>query len=103
MTPAELVTAVPLPIWLLVDALAVHRLTRLLARDSLPPVAAARARIIARWGHSPWSELVVCSWCLSVWVAAPVIAARLLAPDWWSLLALLLAYSTVAGTIDTRT
>lgn len=103
MTPAELVTAVPFPLWLAVDALAVHRLTRLLARDSLPPIAHARARIIARWGHSPWSELAVCSWCLSVWVAVPVITARLLVPDWWSLLALLLAYSTVAGVLDSRT
>ena len=103
MTPAELVTTVPLPMWLIVDALAVHRLTRLIARDSLPPVAAARARIIARWGHSPWSELAVCSWCMSIWVAGPVIGARLLVPVPWTLLSLLLAYSTVAGTLDSRT
>ena len=97
MTPAELHNQIPLLAWLIVDALAVHRLTRLLTRDSLPVVASLRERVLDRWGSSPWSELAVCPWCLSVWLAVPVISARLLAPTVWDLLALLLAYSTVAG------
>jgi hypothetical protein len=97
MTPAELVDAAPLPFWLLVDALATYRLSRLLTRDSLPLVQAPRDAVLARWGHSSWSELAVCPWCISVWLGAGVVAARLLAPAAWTPVALVLAYSAVTG------
>lgn len=102
MSPAELVAQVPTTVWLLVDALAVYRLTRLITRDSLPPIQHARNRVLDRWGTSPWSELAVCPWCMSVWIAGPVIVARLETPTWWSPLALLLAYSTVTGQLSER-
>jgi hypothetical protein len=102
VTPAALVDHVPLTIWLLIDALATYRLSRLLTRDSFPPIARARERVLDRWQHSPWSELAVCQWCLSVWIAVPVITARLLAPTWWSLVALLLAESAVAGILSAK-
>jgi Protein of unknown function (DUF1360) len=102
LTPTALVDQVPIVVWLLIDALAVYRLARLLTRDSFPPIARARERVLERWPESAWTELAVCPWCMSVWIAGPVIGARLLAPTPWSLLALLLAYSAVAGQLSER-
>jgi hypothetical protein len=102
VTPSELVDAVPVVVWLVVDALAVYRLTRLATRDSFPPSERLRATIERRWGGSPWSELAVCPWCLSWWIGAVVVAARLTVPAWWSLLALTLTYSAAAGWLASR-
>lgn len=102
MTPAELAAAVPLTAWLLVDALAVYRLTRLVTRDSYPPAEWLRATVERRWGGSPWSELAVCPWCLSAWVAVVVVAARLALPAWWTPVALVLTYSAVTGLLSSR-
>ena len=82
---------------LLVDALATHRIVRLVQRDTLPPVARARGAALARWPEHPLLELLVCPWCASVHVAALTQAARVLAPRWWSRVAAVLAASTVAG------
>lgn len=97
VTPQQLLDAVPLPFWLVVDGLAVYRLARLLTRDSMPLIARPRDAIAARWGDRALGELVVCPWCVSIWLAAGVLAARLLAAEWWSMLALVLAWSAVAG------
>lgn len=97
MSPAELVAQVPLPLWLVVDGLAVYRLARLLTRDSLPLIARPRDAIAQRWADRALGELVVCPWCVSVWLAAGVLAARLWVPVPWSMLALILAWSAVAG------
>jgi hypothetical protein len=92
----------PEPVDLLVDGLAVYRLTRLLTLDSLPPVKRAREKVRHRWGGSEWSELAVCPWCMSVWVAAGVVAARTVAPRAWSPLARVLAASAVTGWLSSR-
>lgn len=92
----------PEPVDLLVDGLAVYRLTRLLTLDSLPPVRHARDKVLARWSESEWSELAVCPWCLSVWLAAAVVAARAVAPRAWSPVAKVLAASAVAGWLSSR-
>jgi hypothetical protein len=55
------------------------RLTRLLARDTFPPLAVQRARIAARWGSDSWQAyLSECQWCAGVYVSAAVTGAA-----WW--------------------
>lgn len=55
-----------------VTVLAVARLTRLVTSDYL--LAGPRARLIRRLGtESKLSYLLTCPWCMSMWVAAPVV------------------------------
>lgn len=96
---------------LLVDALAAYRLTRLVVVDTFPPVQAAREAIKERFparqwpnGHGgyhveehPAVELIQCPYCAGFWVAAAVVAARLLVPAAWAPLARALAMAAVAG------
>ena len=66
------------------DTLAAWRLTHLVLADSFPPVERAREKVLHRFGpYSPVSYLVSCSFCLGVWSAAVVVAARRLFPDVW--------------------
>lgn len=102
-SPAELLNALPLWAWLLVDVLAATRLTVLVTRDSLPPVKRFRDTVLFRWGESPWSELVVCPWCVGVWAAIGVLAARMLVPLVWSPVSAMLATAMLVGIIATRT
>jgi hypothetical protein len=53
--------------------LTAYRVTRLLVRDTFPPIAVQRARIAERWGDASWQAyLSTCSWCAGVWVAGLV-------------------------------
>lgn len=106
------------------DALAVHRLSRLVSSDLITfevreqfirECYAARgdrdARTIAPAMDREWTaralddgpdapklaQLVVCRWCTSIWLAVGVLAARRLFPRAWSPAARLLACSSVAG------
>lgn len=94
------------PVDLALDALATVRLTRLVTIDSFPPIAAARERIQTRYEGRPVAELVGCPHCAGVWVAAGVLAARRVAPRWWSPVAVLLALAAApslaasAGLLD---
>lgn len=92
----------PVWLWLLVDALAVHRLARLLTHDRLPPVARLRDTLLTRWGESPWSEVLVCTWCIGPHIGVAVLAATVLAPTVWAPLAVVLAWSSVAGLLSAR-
>ena len=89
---------------LAVNGLAAYRITRLLQRDSLPPLPAVREKLLAKYGHLPVSDLIDCPWCLGFWVSAGVVAAsaspyrRL-----WAPLAAALALSAVVGLISTHT
>lgn len=95
---------------LVVDALAVYRLTRLVTADTLTQTG--RDWII-RWSYNRWrpsvpthedelgsgtlqsmaqsdewlapslAKLITCRWCAGVWVAAGVTAARWCAPVLW--------------------
>ena len=76
---------------LVVDALAAYRLTRLVTEDRI--TAPLRDRVPAGWA----SELVGCSWCVGVWAAAGVVAARRLAPRAWTPVAEVLAVAAVVG------
>jgi Protein of unknown function (DUF1360). len=83
-----------------IDALATYRLTRLLQQDTLPPLLAIRDRLMARYGASPWSELLNCPWCLSVWLGAVVAVLRRVCPRLWGLAAHALAASAVTGLLS---
>lgn len=85
---------------LVVEALAVYRATKLLQQDDLPPLPVIREKLMARWGASPWSALLDCPWCLSVWVGGASVALRHLAPRFWRVGASVLASSAVAGVIS---
>lgn len=82
------------------EALAVYRATKLLQDDDLPPLPAIRDKLMARYGTSPWSALLDCPWCLSVWVGAASVGLRHLAPRFWRIGASVLASSAVAGVIS---
>lgn len=82
------------------EALAVYRATKLLQDDDLPPLPAIRDKLMARYGASPWSALLDCPWCLSVWVGAASVGLRHLAPRFWRIGASVLASSAVAGVIS---
>lgn len=98
---------------LVLDALACYRLTRLVVADSFPPVARLRVRIVTKHtkttpnpdgGHveepGPLAELVQCSWCASVWLAAGVVTAHWFAPTVWPPVSLVLALSAAAGVVS---
>jgi hypothetical protein len=55
--------------WAVVYVLAAARITRLITHDSLPPMARLRDYVLDRWGDDPWSELIVCPWCMGVWIS----------------------------------
>lgn len=85
---------------LAVDALAAHRLVRLAQRDTLPVIARWRGGVLSSHPEHPLSELLTCPWCLSIHVAAAVVAARWMAPRWWAPIARVLAMSSAVGLIS---
>lgn len=90
---------------LLVDALAVARITRLVTDDTLPPLEAARRRAyehVQQRHGAGWAEGVTCAWCVSVWVAAGAVVARRVAPRTWDRAARALALSYAAGWLNSR-
>lgn len=85
------------PVEVVVDAVAVHRLTHLLQRDEVWPVRELRERFEAWAGESRWADLSTCPWCLSMHVAAVVAVARRVFPRAWPVVARVLVSSAVAG------
>lgn len=90
------------PLDFAVDALATHRLTRAITRDSVPLTARPRDAIRKRWPDSAVAYLVGCDWCVSVWVGTGVAVARRVAPRAWAVAGPALASSTVAALIASR-
>lgn len=83
---------------LITDALAAFRITRLLQRDTFPPIVRARDAVRSR--GPDWSvELMDCPWCLGFWVSVAVIGTRAYAPRWWRRPAQALAVSAVVGVL----
>jgi hypothetical protein len=110
---------------LLVDVLAVHRLTRLVVADTITRPA---RRAVGHWAaeragdfaladnldadldlndalalahvdgtSGPMvAELLTCRWCVSVWVALGVVVARRVAPRAWRPVAVVLALSSAS-------
>lgn len=86
------------PLWAVVDSLAVYRVTRLVVAD----VILDRPRA---WlsGLGDWQAVLVnCAWCVSVWIALPVLALTAFAANFWVWLAWPLAMSAVAGYLSER-
>jgi hypothetical protein len=90
-------------ITLLITALATARLTRLITRDEI--THGARRRILATLDpHGLLAYLVVCDWCVSVYIGAAAAGAGALAGAWpwlW-VLPLTLAFSQTAGWMASR-
>jgi hypothetical protein len=90
---------------LVVDALAVYRLTRLIVEDEVtrPP----RMRLLQWFGRFEdghrWIYLATCYWCVGWWCAFAVVAARKMFPRAWPLIARALAFSTTVGVLSTLT
>jgi hypothetical protein len=87
------------PLWLVVSALAVYRLTRLITDDL---ITEPLRKAIEHLGE-PWATGIECAWCVSVWVCAGSVAMWLLIPALWHVLAVVLALSAVAGLITEHT
>lgn len=67
---------------LVVAALAVARLTRLLVEDRL--TVSWRQWTVKRFGtESLAAYLVHCPWCMSIWIAAPIMPVAALFPYPW--------------------
>jgi Protein of unknown function (DUF1360) len=81
------------------EMLAVYRATKLLQEDDLPPLPEIRAKLMAKYEDSPWSALLDCPWCLSVWVGMGSALLRRVAPRLWRVLAGVLASSAATGVI----
>lgn len=101
---------------LLLDSLAVFRLTRLVVADTITAplreklggrraatsmtmggermMVAARPRLV---------EFITCPWCISPYLAVLVVAAQALAPAVWIFPSAVLAFSAVAGVISQLT
>ena len=106
--------------WLTCDALATYRLARLIAVDviteplrelvrttgwldhpdkpgvQLPIIGPAGT--IARWLF----DLITCMWCVSLWIAAVVVALTRFVPGGWQYVCMALALSAVAGFLGDR-
>lgn len=82
-----------------IDALATYRLTRLVTRDRIT----ARYRDAIRGPYDGGEHFVDCPWCVGMWIAFGVVAARRLAPALWSPVATALAFSAVAGIVSENT
>jgi hypothetical protein len=86
---------------LLCDALATYRLTTLVKDDRI--TEPLRDAVFGRWGDpadpdcGKPSYLLSCPWCLSVYIGAAVVAARVARPREWGLASKVLALSAATG------
>jgi hypothetical protein len=76
--------------WFVVVVLAVYRLTRLVTADRI--MDWFRAWVEARSGWAAY--LVTCDWCLSIWVAPPVVWVGMV---WGELLAVRVVFGALAA------
>lgn len=85
-----------------IDALAVYRLTKLQQVDEFPPAKAVRERVLSSDLPESLLYLYECPWCASVWWGFLVYAARKRAPRLWAAVSFALAASAVTGLITER-
>ena len=88
------------PLLLILDALAVFRLTHFITEDHIP-FGPVRDRITEQRPDSLLAEWASCPWCCSMYVAPLVIALHALLPTLWPYAAAVLAFSAVAGLLST--
>jgi hypothetical protein len=85
---------------LIVDGLAVARITRLITTDTIfdrPRAHILNALHVA--GYDTAVEGLLCDFCTSVWVAAAVCGLRAIAPRPWSKVSAMLATAQIAGSL----
>ena len=87
------------PLLLLLDALAVYRVTRLVTEDHLP-LGPLRDHIQDRWPGSLLAEWLGCPWCSGMWVSAGVLLLHAAFPTQWPYVAAALALAAVAGLLS---
>ncbi len=82
---------------LILAALTVARTTRLLVTDRI--TAVGRRWVVNKWGAgSAASYFVHCPWCMSLWIAIPVMPVAVLFPNKWVIAALaILPASYITG------
>lgn len=91
-------------LWFLIDSLAVYRLTRLVAADTI--AERFRSWFLYRFvyddvanvrpGREAWEGFVECRWCVGVWVAIGVTTAEWAAPVVWHPVGFMLAVACAA-------
>lgn len=85
----------------ILDALAVHRLTKLVIDDTI--TEDLREWVWEKYGQPDESKvgyLFTCPWCVSIWMGIGVTAARTMAPKTWRAASYVLAFSSVTGWIE---
>ncbi len=86
---------------LVLNALAVHRLTVLVIEDKI--TEPLRNKIFDRWNPADtWTYLFTCPWCVSIWIAGIAVLGLWLIPTVWFYVALILASSTIVGLIEEK-
>lgn len=86
---------------LVIAALAVARLTRLVTTDRI--TEAPRNWVLRRLPtESLWAYLLVCGWCMSIYMAAVVVALLVWGPAWVTWVLAGLAFSYVAGWLASK-
>ena len=85
------------PLGLLVDALAVFRLTKLVNDDEI--LGDVRDKLLERFHpeDTKIGYLITCPWCVSIYAGGAVALARELAPRTWNVAASALAFSALTG------
>lgn len=88
-------------ITLVIGALATARLTRLVTRDRI--THGARRWALTRMDQDGlWAYLIICDWCVSVYVAGAVTAALAWGPSWAVWVLTPFAFSHVAGYLASK-
>lgn len=85
-----------------VDVLAAFRITRLVVRDTFPPIAKLRERVVERSPDGYLAELIECPWCAGFWIAVVVAVARYVIPVQWNPVSFVFALSALTGLISER-
>jgi hypothetical protein len=70
----------------IIGIIAVARLTRLVTDDEFPPMLWLRNKWIGMFPASGWAGLILCSFCVSPYIAAISLAWAIttdLQPAWW--------------------
>lgn len=80
-----------------IDAIAVHRLTKLLQDDEIWPLPELREAALTRLGNSRAADLLTCPYCLGMWMAGLAVVLRIRFPTTWPWIARVLVGSAVAG------
>jgi len=94
-----------------IDALAVHRLTRLATRDEITRevretiqkelATLSESRLVSAKTVEKLDYVMTCDWCMSVWVAFFAYLLKKYVPNVWSVVKYVLAASTITGLIAT--